>query len=117
MALEMEEAKNGNQDARSSPLYQQLVSNIYASVKDGKQSPLSQGFDDVQNRRWWKRIWVLQEVVVAKSAIVICGEKSIKYSDFHVLYGALRKGADHILEEKNHLVGARKIAETFIAIS
>ena len=62
--------------------------------------PLSRGFNNVQNRRWWKRIWVLQEVVVAKSAIVICGEKSTGYSDFHILYSALRKGANDNGEEK-----------------
>jgi Heterokaryon incompatibility protein (HET) len=99
MASEMEELKNASQSARASPLYQRFISDIYASVVDGKQSPLSQGFNYIKNRRWWKRIWVLQEVVVAKSAIVICGEKSTGYSDFHILYGALRKGADHNREE------------------
>lgn len=99
MASEIEESNNTHHTALNSPLYQQFISEIFVSVAGGKKTPLSKGFNYIQSRRWWNRIWVLQEVVVAKSATVFCGEKSTGYSDFLVLYDALRKGADHTREE------------------
>jgi hypothetical protein len=31
------------------------------------------------SRPWWTWVWVLQEIVMAKQAIFICGEKSITW--------------------------------------
>ena len=27
-------------------------------------------------RGWWERLWILQEVILAKSRVVLCGDKS-----------------------------------------
>jgi hypothetical protein len=32
-------------------------------------------------RSWWTRAWVMQEVVVAKSIIVVCGGKSLLWNE------------------------------------
>ena len=36
-------------------------------------------------RPWWQRMWVLQEVVVSKSATVQCGHKSLPWSRFEAI--------------------------------
>jgi hypothetical protein len=33
-------------------------------------------------RAWWKRIWVFQEVVVATSAVMVCGKTTMSWNDF-----------------------------------
>jgi hypothetical protein len=38
-------------------------------------------------RAWWKRIWVFQEVVVATSALMMCGQTTMSWSDFHQAAG------------------------------
>ena len=31
------------------------------------------------NRKWWTRVWVLQEAAVATSAEFVCGQHSVQY--------------------------------------
>jgi hypothetical protein len=38
---------------------------------------------DIINRDWFKRVWTIQEVVMAREPIVVCGKKSIGWSNLH----------------------------------
>jgi hypothetical protein len=58
----------------SSPLYRDFLQQGADYVSTRNPSPLVQGFFDVANRLWWQRIWVVQEVALAREAIVFCGE-------------------------------------------
>lgn len=37
------------------------------------------------NRRWFTRVWVMQEVQLAKEATVVCGEKEVTWDAFRLL--------------------------------
>ena len=57
--------------------YEELVAQVAAFVQDGTLTPVVQGFIDLVKRGWWSRIWVIQEAVVAKSALVILGNRNV----------------------------------------
>ncbi|KAF2653328.1 HET-domain-containing protein [Lophiostoma macrostomum CBS 122681] len=40
-------------------------------------------------RSWWKRIWVFQELVLADSAVIVCGQTVIAWTHFHRAIGAI----------------------------
>ena len=40
-------------------------------------SRLKLGLDELLNRSWFRRIWILQEIANARTAVIICGQKSI----------------------------------------
>lgn len=44
--------------------------------------PSSMGLVALCTRPYWRRLWVLQELLLAQRAIIICGEKIISYTDF-----------------------------------
>lgn len=41
-------------------------------------------------RRYWKRIWIVQEIILAKDIIVFCGQMSVAWSCFSRLYEQLQ---------------------------
>ena len=43
--------------------------------------PLWHGIGDLISRRWFSRLWVVQEAVVARSAVVICGNRTAPLRD------------------------------------
>jgi len=59
-------------------------------------------FENLLRRAWWKRIWIVQELALAKSdPIVVCGTMSIPWSVLSE-YGVLQEifqNADHFLSE------------------
>ncbi|KAE9364240.1 HET-domain-containing protein [Stipitochalara longipes BDJ] len=82
MAAEIRRIQNAGQNPTSSPLYQDLVSQIYEGSFQRTNTDLFRGFKNVVRRRWWSRVWVVQEVAIAKSATLICSERSINYTEF-----------------------------------
>jgi len=86
MGIEITRLRNEGEDPRSSPLYKDLVSQVYSRFLGGVDTELCRGFKDIVNRRWWSRVWVIQEVVVARSATLICSKQSTKYSNFFDWY-------------------------------
>jgi Heterokaryon incompatibility protein (HET) len=51
-------------------------------------------------RSWWTRIWVIQEIVVAKAATVICGSFTIAWDTLHI--SAVCESVVDILEVDAH---------------
>jgi len=41
-------------------------------------------------RKWFTRVWVLQKLVAASAAEVVCGNASISWSVLEIAFGALR---------------------------
>lgn len=79
-AAEIKELVDAKKDPTLSSLYQGLRSQ--ATYGNLAKTQFAKGVFDISRRRWWKRLWVIQEVVVAKSATLICGQHSASYSDF-----------------------------------
>lgn len=46
----------------------------------GVTDPLWHAIGDLVGRRWFTRLWVIQEVVLASNVIVVCGSKRITWS-------------------------------------
>jgi hypothetical protein len=91
MVTEMRRIESLGQDPKSSPLYQELKSQMYESSSDGLFTDLCRGFDDIIQRRWWSRLWVVQEVALAKSATLICSNRAVKYDNLLEWQGILCK--------------------------
>ncbi|KAE9366371.1 HET-domain-containing protein [Stipitochalara longipes BDJ] len=47
-------------------------------------------------RGYWRRIWIIQEIIHARKITVLCGKKSFEWNSFEKLYGKLK-----ILEMKS----------------
>jgi hypothetical protein len=43
----------------------------------------SEAIEDLTDRDWFKRMWTMQELVMAREPIVICGEKTIRWNNLH----------------------------------
>jgi hypothetical protein len=53
-------------------------------------------------RDYWWRIWVIQEVVVAKKAMIYCGPESISWKDLSAVGGILQYAKDHLADIMFH---------------
>jgi hypothetical protein len=82
MITEMRRIQSSGQDPKSSLLYQELQSQIYEASHGGLLTDLCRGLDDIRHRRWWSRLWVVQEVALARSATLICSNRAVSYDNF-----------------------------------
>jgi hypothetical protein len=112
MIVQMRRLRSLGQPPTSSPLHQNLLSQVYERSFGGMNTDLRRGFKDFVRRRWWSRVWVVQEVAVAKSATLICSARAIKYADFFDWHDMLRfddhtpkafKVWNHLYPALNHL--------------
>jgi len=53
--------------------------------------PLYQCLQGIFLRRWWKRLWVVQEAAVASSALLICGSATLDFSDLDQIHHCIRE--------------------------
>ena len=82
MSAEIRLLRSTGGDTVSSPLYQefgQLMSNCYQT---GVASGIIRGFLHTVHRRWWSRVWVIQEAALDWSATMVCSKQSVNYNDF-----------------------------------
>jgi hypothetical protein len=49
-------------------------------------------------RRYWRRIWIIQEVVLGKKTVFYCGEKSLE----GVQLAAIFEGLEHLIANRGH---------------
>jgi hypothetical protein len=63
---EVSDLRAQEMNIESSSRCQEFFNNIQALKKDSQQlSPLVRGLRDISSRRWWRRIWVIQEAYLA----------------------------------------------------
>ena len=91
MAAEMREVERQGGQRASAPLYQSLCRDAGVWQATGKKTSLIRGVLNIMQRPWWKRIWVVQEAGLAKSAIVLCSAQSAKYSDIFLFYKVVKR--------------------------
>ncbi|KAE9363163.1 hypothetical protein N431DRAFT_550864 [Stipitochalara longipes BDJ] len=89
MMAEVRHMQRADQDPKSSPLYQEMASQLYEGMAGRQWNVFYQGFGDIVDRRWWSRVWVVQEVFAARSATLVCSKKCIPYQDFFDWYQIL----------------------------
>lgn len=54
------------------------------------ETSLVDGIHIILQREYWHRIWIIQEVTLAKDAVVLCGAKSVASDIFHAVFRALK---------------------------
>lgn len=69
---------------RESEEYKSLNPEAHKKLKDATdfQGDLEDVEIDVLSRVWFRRVWVLQEVVVSKRIVLVCGSRSVSWDDF-----------------------------------
>jgi hypothetical protein len=65
----------------------------------------------LSERRYWRRVWIVQELVLAKTVVVCCGDRSIDFDDIYGL--SLDWGS---FEQGFHCVGYTPTGALFINI-
>jgi hypothetical protein len=87
MGSQIAQLREEGKDGSASPFYQKLGSEAYRfALNKSQPSPLWRGFQDIHNRRWWSRIWVIQEEALSRSAFLVCGAEVTSYDNFQVLF-------------------------------
>lgn len=73
-------------ELRALELVQNLLEESVANVQDSLS--LLTGFCDFVTRDYWKRVWVLQEIVISRSVEVYCGKEKLTFAVLHaaILY-------------------------------
>ena len=63
-----------------------MSSDRAAKRLDGRwiTEPLVNAFKNLMQRPWWKRIWCVQEIVLAQKAAIVCGRRSLPWETFLV---------------------------------
>jgi len=82
MMAEVRQMQRKGQNPTLSSLYRDSESQLYEGMTKGKMTSYCVGFWDIVHRRWWSRVWVVQEVVVARSATLLCSKKCTPFQDF-----------------------------------
>jgi hypothetical protein len=86
-------------------------------------SPIIRGLRDLTSRRWWQRMWAVQEASLAKIAFILWGHGSISYPAFIYLYKAsvdsqnvntlwpltFHNSGDHLEISKHHWGISRRV--------
>lgn len=49
-------------------------------MKDNTLAPEWKAMAGFLNRAWWNRIWIVQEIVLAKEALILCGSASLTWT-------------------------------------
>jgi hypothetical protein len=67
------------------------------SMDDGMLHEEFQWLRPLYERHYWRRVWIVQELVLAKTIVVCCGDRSINFDDIYGLslgWGSFEQGFD-----------------------
>jgi hypothetical protein len=96
------------------------VSQLFRDIYQDKAGslPVGSGLDDdmlheefnwlrpLYVRPYWRRVWIVQELVLAKVVVICCGDKSINFDDIYGLsldWGSFELGFDTGAYQKRKL--------------
>lgn len=62
------------------PSLQELLSSIKNLLQSNEPSPISIAyFRDLLSRKYWRRVWIIQEIAMATEIRVVCGRSSVDW--------------------------------------
>jgi hypothetical protein len=64
-------------DDRWKSIWSEVTSDLFIPL-------MQQGIMDILERSWWERVWIIQEVANAKTAAVVCGQRSVHVHVFAI---------------------------------
>ncbi|KAL7952503.1 heterokaryon incompatibility domain-containing protein [Trichoderma compactum] len=90
-AVEIAERKNSGQDPWEGPLYQEFINDRQAFQHSNSEvfTPRVRGLWDVFHRKWWDRLWIIQEVALSKEPTLVCGGKAESLHNLKIVIEAL----------------------------
>ena len=96
IANEMRLLKESGKAEATLSLFCRTRSELASAVRTNEQTPFTEGLWHIESRRWWKRVWVVQEALLARSAIIICGDGEALYSDLYswITFALMRSYSD-----------------------
>ncbi|RAH53677.1 hypothetical protein BO85DRAFT_503710 [Aspergillus piperis CBS 112811] len=65
--------------------FESVVNNTSVLSKLGKQKAQTDALDTIYQRSYWSRLWIIQELFLARTIILFCGSKSTAWSAFKQL--------------------------------
>lgn len=66
-----------------------LKTTIFQSMVEILTEEKSQAMQNLCSRMWWKRVWVIQEIIVARSAVIKCGKDDLPWTTFCAAHSLL----------------------------
>ncbi|UKZ50422.1 hypothetical protein TrVGV298_004684 [Trichoderma virens] len=90
-AVEIAERMNSGRNVSEGPLYQEFIKDRQAFQHSNSKvfTPRVRGLWDVFHRKWWGRLWVIQEVALSKEPTLICGSKAETFHNLKIVIEAL----------------------------
>ncbi|OJD17352.1 hypothetical protein AJ78_02537 [Emergomyces pasteurianus Ep9510] len=84
----------GSQDDNPPPMMKQHMAEPHANqLLDPSNIALWNSIIDVFTRPYFKRTWIIQEIIVSRTASVICGGWEVDWTSFH-------RAANHIVQDE-----------------
>lgn len=95
LAVEVTARKDADQNVREGPLYHELVGQRKAFRSHGSSveamSPRVRGLWEILHRPWWSRVWAMQELAFAQTAVLLCGDKVESFDNASIVIDALAR--------------------------
>jgi len=86
IAVEISNRRHNGEIPYEGPRYRSFVNWRNQRTKSIKVAQMQTSqFDAVFDRRWWTRVWVIQEMALANSALLFCGDAILDLLDLHVI--------------------------------
>jgi hypothetical protein len=64
-------------------------------------------------RPWFTRVWIFQEITLSRKAAIICGDKSVSFGLFSMVYGVILSWDHTFLPgHERHLINDTKITKS-----
>ncbi|OJD13128.1 hypothetical protein ACJ73_09241, partial [Blastomyces percursus] len=87
-------AAQGSQDDKLPPMLPRSTGEPHANqLLDPSNKALWDSIIDVFTRPYFKRTWIIQEIIVSKAASVLCGGWTVDWTSFH-------RAANHIVQDE-----------------
>lgn len=64
------------------------------NLRTKSRSKFWEAFGDIAGRDYWKRVWIIQEIVFASAVVVRCGFRCIRWPDFIFLFRSIATRPD-----------------------
>ncbi|PNH46499.1 hypothetical protein VD0004_g1592 [Verticillium dahliae] len=80
-----------NEEHAVASFYQTLLADpdMYADEATGEPTPTQRGIQDMLERDYWTRMWIIQEVTVPRHAVIACGNATLSLPLFNAALGVI----------------------------
>jgi hypothetical protein len=93
LAVEIAERHNSDQVVHEGMLFREIIKDRRAYQEQGPAAftPRVRGLWEIFHRSWWGRLWVVQELALSQSPVLMCGRKAESFHNLEVVIKAMVK--------------------------